>query len=311
MNHRTHAKKRISALLAALLLATSVTPIQAGLWSSIWGNLETAEQSEKDMIIARRAGIVLCGGLGVAALMYALWQTPRTRNFFRKLFGIQNTAPAAIQNAPAPAGRQQRGNIPVRRQNAPAQPRQAANAVHPIGRRAVPLQSVRQGPGECGVYALCNAYAIEQSVAHNQPISNGTVQNNCRQAYRRFTQAGLGFSRDLVSEQIEQARDIVFGDLLSHNNCALIGIRANGDVHSASAEAGHVINSFAAGLINSAHLIVNTGGHWVVVSATRTGNNQITVYHMDSAGSATPGNSAQRAINYLNLQLAAGPNLRA
>jgi len=293
MSRRSTTKIRRSAVLVALLLATaSVTTGEAHFWSRFWGNLENAQENEQDIIIARRAGIVFVGGLGVAALAYALWKIPTTKKFLKNLCADKNHNPTI--------------------EEIPAQPQQGDNAPRISECRTVTVPSVQQGRGsaECGLYALCNAYAIEQCVENNQPVTNQTAQNNCRQAYRRFQQADLGYHRDLVSEQIEQARDVVFGDLLTGNNCALLGVRANAEVHGASPETETVIENLANGHINSAHFVTNTGGHWVLLSVVRTDNLYI-IYHMDSAGNGTPGRSAHCAIGYLTQQLISAPNQRA
>jgi len=287
-------KKTILARLCAALFGLSMLtmPLRAatetGIWEDIWGNLETAQENEKDGIYLRRAGIIVGSGLAFAALCYVLWKNPTTNRLISRLF-----EPERSTNG-------QNGNYA---DNAPRR----NNNPNAIPCRIEGVQSVRQGPGECGVYALCNANAIEECVRNSRNISSGSVQNNCRAAYNRFSNAqNVPHRRNLYGHNIIQARDTVFNNRLSAQNCAIISVH-DGGIRNGSWDVNNVLNNLATRRINSAHFVTHIGpngsnGHWVLLSVVHNGN-RATIYHMDSAGSSNPGRDAQRAINYLKQRL--------
>jgi len=267
------------------ILATPVHVIaETGLWENIWGNTETAKDDEIDGIYIRRAGIVLGGGLAFTALCYVLWKNPTTNKLISRLFEPERSTTSQNGNYA--------GNAPRRNDNPNA-----------IPCRIEGVQSVRQGPGECGVYALCNADAIEACVRDNRHISSGSVQNNCRAAHSRFRNAeNAPARRDLEGYNIIQARDDIFNHRLSGNNCAILTVENNG-VRSGAWNTNQVLNNLATRRIHSGHFITHINhNHWVLLSVVRNGN-QATIYHMDSAGSSNPGRDAQSAIRYLKQRL--------
>ena len=82
MNFRRTVLTRLTVLALGLSAATApVRAAEAGLWERIWGNTDTAQETEKDFIYAHRAGLVIGGGLLCAALVYALWKMPATNKF--------------------------------------------------------------------------------------------------------------------------------------------------------------------------------------------------------------------------------------
>jgi len=290
------SKKLVKIRLIAMLLTLSPTisslnAASEGFWSTIWGNLDTASENKKDMILVRRTAILGSSALAICGVGYALWKHPKTNKFIRKLLPEEHTL--AISNG---SHSQQTYSIPSYGSHAHnTQPKNYPPVRCPVVR----LNSLRQGGNECGVYALCNAVAIQECWQNNQAITSDNVQNHCGQAYNRFRQSNRN-RQNLWCNQIVNAREALFGGTLSGNNSAILGLRNNG---TASPEVSRVVANFTTRRINSAHFVTHVnGGHWVLISIVRN-NNRYNIYYMDSANNGTPNRDAQQAINHLGQRL--------
>jgi len=282
----------------ALLTILFITPAHAApevtLFERIWGNSETANAIEKESIYMRRAAIATGGVLTVAGIAYLLWKIPTINRWIRNLMKPNEAAYREIPAAHQPA----------------AKARAAARP--PVAKARVPrypvtqISSVRQSGAECGVYALCNAYALEHCLQNGTAITNNAVQNLCRQADGQYCNANLP-RQNIWSNDITNARSQLFNNVLTCNNSALLGV-INTNIVSCSAETPQVIRSLANGNCNRAHFITNLNsnpkqsGHWVLISVVRNGN-QFTFYYMDSAGNSAPNEKTYRAIGFLRQQL--------
>lgn len=234
--------------------------------------------------------------------------------------------PSKIPQAAAqPVRRQAPAAQPVRRSTPAAQPakRPAADARVPASHVRVAynelpiprsLQALhgaavrhiivtRQGPNQCGSRSVANALAVQDLIRAGQPINSVNIR--ARAAH---------YDHILISHVIETAtverlanrNGLVNAHTMARAPRALLGRGANTEFMIASTahpeynSLDRLVATFRTQPTTAAHILCNTGGHWVAISIIKQEGQMPQILYMDSGNGPLKDNSvATGFIRYL------------
>jgi len=201
--------------------------------------------------------------------------------------------PAVASQKPVAPMPRQGLNVQLKAQ--PAQPKMDNQNIIPLpaglnGKNNIVQFKVReQGPNECGFHALLNARAIQLLVTDYEPITPSAVQQKVA-LYNDF----------IKQKQLEDPDMLKFAGEVGLERTIVLAFNRELQrfyVGSCTADITHIAETleiFFLGIIpvldeqNACdfHIICNTGGHWVSISAVRDDGNQIKLYYCNSSNAS-------------------------
>ncbi len=150
----------------------------------------------------------------------------------------------------------------------------------------------QQGPNQCGSRAVANALAVQDVIMSGQPLNSSIIRAQAAQ-----------YDRILVNRALEWSE---VANLARRNKLFNAHIMARMPKEQTDAEYPYVvystdgnqssINDLAASLLMhgrmTAHIICNTGGHWVLVTIIKQEGRMPQILYMDSCNGRLQDNSA-------------------
>jgi hypothetical protein len=163
------------------------------------------------------------------------------------------------------------------------------------------LNTNRQSGLECGFRAVTNARALENLITKGKAITEPSLKAEELAIYNK--NKAVGITQNLTIDNVGiRAQRLGLPNLYPLGfNKALFTIYSPGNGEISINDAFQL---FAHDNYRTLHFVINTGGHWVLLTLIKKSPNNFTLFHVDSMNSR-PGAMVQPYVDYINQQLSA------
>jgi hypothetical protein len=174
----------------------------------------------------------------------------------------------------------------------PTSPRTAAQPVATDIVRVVQQRGVT-----CGYHTVFNAYAVQELVRADQQVTSEAVQEIAQKYHPLIDRTDYELFYHELLELAQEVGLTTFHIIAYNEPIKKVYDAAN------SADVPEDLNAFFAKLVSEktpvAHLLCNTGGHWIALSVIHRENGDAQIIYLDSMNPKSLGNASRMYINYV------------